>query len=114
VDLLLFSADGVTGEWAPHPANPISTDVRDSRCAGAVFRSHGRLFRPSQDGSRAYGYSFSLNEVTCLTTESYAERRVLTVEPDWWRDLRASHTYAQCGPVEAVDGNFRVLRKRHR
>src|SRR5580700_6331090 len=60
--LWLFYANALTGEWTPHPGSPISTDVRNSRGAGAIFRFEGKLFRPSQDCSKQSGYSFTFNE----------------------------------------------------
>ena len=104
VTLLLFHADSLTGEWIYHPANPISTDVRRARGAGAIFNVEGRRFRPSQDGARGYGYGFALNEIVTLTPEEYRERPTVTVEPSWSPGLIGTHTYGQCGSVEIVDG----------
>jgi hypothetical protein len=71
--LWLFYARDLFGEWRPHPASPLSTDVRRSRNGGAILSNNGRLFRPAQDCSREYGYSFSLNEITKLNPFEYAE-----------------------------------------
>jgi len=87
--------------------NPISTDVRTARNAGLIHRRDGRLLRPSQDGSRGYGSSFGLNEITVLTETDYAERPVLTVGPDWAPNMVATHTYNRIGSIEVVDGKFR-------
>ncbi len=106
--LLLFNAASLTGEWVYHPANPISTDVRTARGAGAIFRAQGRLFRPSQDCSPRYGYGFALNEIVTLTPEEYRERPILRVEPSWSKGLIGTHTYSQCGSVEVVDGCWSV------
>ncbi len=102
--LWLFSAEALTGPWAPHPANPISTDVRNNRGAGAMFRHGGRLYRPSQDCSGRYGRTFSLNEVETLTLDRYSERAGVTVEPE--PGFVGTHTYARSGSVEMVDGCF--------
>jgi hypothetical protein len=104
--LMLFSAATLTGEWEPHPGNPISLDVRDARGAGHIHRHEGRLIRPSQDGSRTYGFAFALNEILELTSERYRERRLVTIEPDWSRGLEATHTYARLEPFEATDGRL--------
>lgn len=102
--LWLFSADSLTGEWTPHPANPVSTDVRTSRGAGAIFRRNGKLIRPSQDCSKTYGYSFALNEILVLDRERFQERPAVTVLPTWAPGLWASHSYAFAGNLEVVDG----------
>jgi hypothetical protein len=108
--LRLYSATRLTGPWSPHPANPISSDIRWNRGAGAIVRDGNRLFRPSQDCGRRYGYSFSFNEIVTLTRTEYVERPVLTVGPGWREGLVATHSYARCGDVEAVDAATRIPR----
>lgn len=44
-DLLLFSADDLLDDWAPHPANPITSDARYARCGGRPFVHEGRPYR---------------------------------------------------------------------
>ena len=104
IQLWLFSASTIAGQWIAHPANPISTDVRRSRGAGAIFRHNGKLFRPSQDCSGHYGRSFTLNEIVALDAERYEERPLATVEPTWDRGLVGTHTYSHIGQVEVIDG----------
>jgi hypothetical protein len=104
MQLWLFSASALTGKWTPHPANPISTDVRNSRGAGAIFRHNGKLLRPSQDCSGHYGRSFTLNEIVVLDGERYEERACVTVDPIWAPDLVGTHTYSHIGQVEIIDG----------
>ena len=81
LQLWLFHATSLTGKWIPHPASPISTDVRSSRGAGAIFRHNGKLFRPSQDCGRNYGHSFALNEIVVLNQCEYKETPGVTVGP---------------------------------
>jgi hypothetical protein len=104
IQLWLFSASSLMGKWTAHPANPISTDVRKSRGAGAIFRHNGKLFRPSQDCSGHYGRSFTLNEIIVLDADRYEERARVTVEPIWAPGLVATHTYNHVGQVEVIDG----------
>jgi len=106
--LWLFYANSLTGEWAPHPASPISTDVRNSRGAGAICQYNEKLFRPSQDCSKDYGYSFTLNEILVLDRQHYQEKPRVTVEPSWSRNLLGTHTYAHDCQLEVIDG-FTVL-----
>ena len=104
VALYLFFSENLTGEWQYHPANPISYDVRNARCAGLVCKSEDKLIRPSQRGVTRYGYSFSLNEVVRLTPRDYEERPILTVEPHLLGNLMAAHTYNRDGWIEVIDG----------
>jgi hypothetical protein len=106
--LWLFSAPSLTGQWTPHPANPISTDVRNCRGAGAIFRAGGRLYRPSQDCGGVYGRSFTLNEITAWTAGAYKERPHVTVNPVWGKKWIGTHSYAQAGDIEIIDGCERI------
>jgi hypothetical protein len=100
----LFVADSLTDPWRLHPANPVSSDARHARSAGAVFRRQGRLFRPSQDCGPAYGHGLNLEEITTLSEDRYEERTWCTVDP---RALPFSaigvHTYNRCGDLETID-----------
>lgn len=102
--LWIFYANSLTGKWMPHPASPISTDIRNSRGAGAIFRHNGKLFRPSQDCSKTYGYSFTLNEIVVLDPCRYQETPGVTVGPSWTRGLKGTHTYSRASQVEVIDG----------
>jgi hypothetical protein len=104
VQLWLFHADGPRKPWIPHPANPISTDIRSSRGGGAVFARDGKRYRPSQDCSISYGRSFSLNEIVTLTPEEYHEERRVTVDPTWAPGLIGTHSYSQARDIEVIDG----------
>ena len=102
--LYLFFSESLKGKWQYHPANPISYDVRNARCAGRLFKTAGKLIRSSQSGIVRYGYSFALNEVVTLTPSEYEERTILTVEPASFGNLMATHTYNRDGSIEAIDG----------
>ncbi len=108
VELFLFHADDLLGEWTPHPRNPIISDVKRARPAGSFFLRDGKLFRPSQDCSHAYGYGFDLNEVETLTETDYREKRVTSIRPDWDRNILGAHTYAHCGDLTVIDALRRV------
>jgi hypothetical protein len=81
MQLWLFYASTLMGEWTPHPANPISTDVRTSRGAGAIFRDNGEVFRPSQDCSKHYGYSIAFNKIVVLDPCRYLEKPCIKWTP---------------------------------
>ena len=66
--------DLLTGEFSPHPANPITRDPKISRSAGATIRLEGRLYRVAQDCSDTYGKNVSLIEITELSPVAYRER----------------------------------------
>lgn len=101
---LLFVADSLTGDWRLHRANPVSSDARHARNAGAIFRREGRLFRPTQDCGPGYGYGLNLEEIVHLSEDRYEERTWCSVEP---RALpfpaSGVHTFNGSGDLEAID-----------
>lgn len=102
LELWLFSSRGILDDWKPHPANPISTDVRRSRGGGAIYRDGTKLIRPSQDCSGSYGRSFTLNEILLLNEHEYNERALVTVEAP--AGMTGMHTYGRLNEVEVIDG----------
>ena len=111
-DLYLFSADEWRGPWTPHPLNPVKSDARSSRPAGACFTLDGRLYRPAQDCSRRYGGSLSINRIAELSATRFREETVLSLRPppdSPWPD--GVHTINALDNVTVVDG-LRVERTR--
>jgi len=105
-ELGLFFADALTGPWTPHPLNPVVSDVRRARPAGALFNEGERLIRPSQDCARAYGYALVFSEVVTLNENEYEERVIARLDPDWARGNLGTHTYTRTDRFEVIDGNF--------
>ncbi len=104
VELFLFSSEDLfTKDWKPHLLNPIVSDVKNARPAGRIFSRDGKLFRPSQDCSKAYGYGFNLNEILVLSETEYVEECVVAVRPDWDKKVFATHTYAVEGKLKIMD-----------
>ena len=109
VELFLFYADDLFGsEWKAHPQNPIVSDVKSARSAGSLFVKDGKLFRPSQDCSKAYGYGFDLNEIEVLTETEYRERKTLSIRPNWDKKILATHTFAKQGNLTVIDAFTRT------
>lgn len=104
LQLWLFYSRSLTGEWIRHPRNPISTDIRSSRGAGAICREDGKLIRPSQDCSGNYGRRTVLNEILVLNERDYAERPGAVIDPRGVRNIIGTHSYARLKDVEVVDG----------
>jgi hypothetical protein len=103
-ELHLFYADDLTGIWTPHPKNPIVSDVRRARPAGALFFEREMLVRPSQDCTLRYGRAISFNHVTTLSETDYSEVPIGRIEPDWHRGSICTHTYNRSKNFEVIDG----------
>jgi hypothetical protein len=111
VELFLFYTDDLfRGKWRAHQQNPIISDMKSARPAGSLFIQAGKLFRPSQDCSKAYGYGFDLNEIEVLTETEYRERKVCSVRPDWDKNILATHTFANCGNLTVIDAFRQTLK----
>jgi hypothetical protein len=106
-DLSVFWAEQPFGPWHPHPGNPVVSDVRRARPAGAIFEVDGQLYRPGQDCSGVYGRAITLSRVEVLTTRMYREVPVSRIEPDWYPGNLGSHTFNQDCRIQVTDG--RVL-----
>ncbi|HEX5224497.1 MAG TPA: hypothetical protein VFW29_05150 [Solirubrobacteraceae bacterium] len=113
-ELHVYWASEPAGPWQPHARNPVVSDVRCARPAGAIQRWDGRLVRPGQDGSRRYGGAITFREIERLTTTEYAEREIDRIDPDAVVDARATHSYASDVRFEAIDLRRRELRLRRR
>jgi hypothetical protein len=113
-ELHIFSAERPHGPWRAHPSNPVVSDARCARPAGAIQRWGARIVRPAQDCSRRYGWAISFREIDVLTPTAYAEHEIDRLEPGELGRARATHTYAADGRFEAIDLRRRELRLRPR
>jgi hypothetical protein len=111
-ELHVFWAEAPRGPWRPHACNPVASDVRCARPAGAIQRWGTRIVRPSQDCSRRYGGAISFREIDVLSPTAYAEHEIDRLEAGHLDNARATHTYAADGRFEAIDVRRRELRLR--
>ena len=102
-ELYLFSAPSPFGPWKPHKRNPVKSDVRGSRPAGGLFEWNGEVYRPAQDSSGRYGYATSINRVIQLDHDQYQEEQVSSIQPNWSKNLLATHTISIAGDLTVVD-----------
>jgi hypothetical protein len=108
VELFLFYSDNLfSKEWKSHPLNPVISDVTCARPAGKLFTMGGKIFRPSQDCSKTYGYGFNINEVVCLSETDYREKMVMSVKPNWDSRLIATHTFTRVEGLNIIDALIR-------
>lgn len=106
-DLFVFSAAGWRGPWTSHPWNPVKSDARSSRPAGALFSIDGVLYRPAQDCSRRYGGAVSINKIVELSPTRFREHPVLTLapSPSWaWPDGLHTINSLEGSRITLVDG----------
>jgi hypothetical protein len=103
-ELFLHYSDSLfSGRWTAHPANPIVSDIKRARPAGKIFEKNGKIYRPSQDCSRSYGYGLRLNEIVVINENEYKEIEVDTAFPEWDHDVRALHTLNHEEDLTVID-----------
>ncbi len=119
--LFIYHSDSVPGNFIPHALNPVKTDIRNSRSAGAILNINGKLLRPAQDSSKTYGGAIVINEITDLTPTSFSEHEVNRIEPNPdWDYNKGIHTISAYGDKTLIDAksfrfnfaNFRAQLKR--
>lgn len=102
-ELRLYWSATPLGPWAAHRRNPVVSDVRCARPAGPLFSRDGKLYRPSQDCSLAYGHSVWINRVDVLCDDEYRETAVQRIVPGWRKDILRVHTLGGCKRLRVVD-----------
>jgi hypothetical protein len=102
---LLFSAPQLQGPWRQVPASPISSNVADARCGGAVIEAGARLIRPAQDCTSRYGGALLFQEIELLSGAAYSERTLARVAPTWLDGQVGVHTYNRLRDWEVIDVN---------
>ena len=86
---------------------PILSDARCARMGGDFFKENGKLYRPSQDCSKRYGYKLNINLITCLEDNNYKEEIIKKLEHPKGIHCIAMHTYNSCEDIEVAD--FKIL-----
>lgn len=102
--LFLFMADEWRGPWKPHPLNPVKSDVRSSRPAGAIIAHDGALYRPAQDCSQRYGGALSIQRIKRLTETLFEEEEAFRIDPrSLGRRYLGVHTLNGMADITIVD-----------
>jgi hypothetical protein len=110
---LWHSDDLLSGEWKPHPLNPVRENLLYDRPAGELFMANGRLIRPVQDSVKRYGGAVEFRQLDRLTAAEYAEHAVARLEFPRSSGFAGVHTVNACAGMAAID-LLRLLPKRQR
>ena len=101
--LHIWHSKDLLGEWTPHKLNPVKSDIRSSRGAGAIYKDGPKIIRPTQNCYPSYGSSISLNEIKKLTPEHFEEDIVGEIFPPAGEEFLGIHTIANLGNKVVVD-----------
>lgn len=110
-ELFLFFAESPISEsWKAHPLNPIISDVRKARPAGRIFDYNGKVYRPSQNSSRRYGYGLKINQIVKLNEFEYEEVEIRSIEPNWDKHIKGVHSFSRERNLTMIDGKLKRQR----
>ena len=110
-ELFLFHSDNpLTDKWEPHSKNPIISDVRQARPAGKIFSFKDKLYRPSQNGSKFYGYGVSINQINNISKNEYEETSITSILPNWDKNITRVHTFAYDSGLSMIDAKIKRRR----
>lgn len=104
VQLFGWYAESPFGPYMPHPLNPLKTDPRSARNAGAPYIHEGKLIRPAQDCSGAYGRAVVLCRIDKLTPDDFLETEIGRIVPErQWTYNSGLHTLNANSDLLLVD-----------
>jgi hypothetical protein len=102
-DLVVYFANSPFGPWTPHPRNPVVSDVRWARPAGALYSVDGVWYRAAQDCSRTYGGALTLRQIVRLSETEYEEVSYQRIEPGQSSEFDGVHTINRLNNLTVVD-----------
>lgn len=104
---LFYATSPLSEQWAPHPQNPVTRDIRRARPAGRIFKKDNTLIRPSQDCSDRYGYAINFNQIEILTETDYKEVFLSSFSPPPDnRKILGTHTWNEAENLRIIDAEY--------
>ena len=109
-NLYLFYSDSISGQWTPHPKNPVKTDIRSARSAGSPFEHQNELYRPGMDYSEKVEGRIVINKIVTLSTTEFEETPIKMVDPYSGSSFPDKiHTLCSAGNYTVIDGAREAL-----
>ena len=90
---IYFSDRLLNGNWMPHPGNPVISDARMGRNAGAIEEKDGKLIRYGQYSGYVYGRAITVSEIEKLSENEYCEKVTSIKLPSKKNCHYGAHTY---------------------
>ena len=101
---IFYSNELESSHWEPlSSGNPVIFDSSKAR-NGGLFYFNDKMFRVNQvHGQAHYGKSFDINEITLLSKDNYDEKPLLSINPDFKKNIIATHHFNANNKIAAVD-----------
>ena len=100
---IYFSESLFSGNWIPHPLNPIIFDSERARNGGILFENN-EVFRVFQkQGWDMYGKSLGVAHITSINEERYSEETLFEISPHFFPEAKGTHTYGANSDLTVID-----------
>ena len=87
-----YTDDLFSGRWIAHDSNPLVFDSTCARNAGLLHRKNALPIRCRQrQGFNKYGAGLSFAAIEELTPDSFAERKIGEITPDFFKGITGCH-----------------------
>lgn len=108
-ELFIYKTDSIKlDNLQPHAQNPVLIDARVARNGGSIFVQEDKLYRPSQRNTDGiYGRSLNINRIKKLTIDEYEEENVRIFEPNFDKNLMATHHLHQTEERFVIDAAYK-------
>jgi len=105
-ELHIFSSKNLlTDYWEPHKKNPVIFDPLTARNGGFI-NELSTFYRVHQKpGFNNYGESLGISKIEELNEDNYKESNELKVSPNFFEDLKGTHTYNFSDGLLVLDFN---------
>lgn len=111
-ELYIYKIDNLSlSNIISHDLNPVFIDSRIARNAGPIFKHENFYYRPSQANvENIYGRYLNINKIVELSLSTYREEKIITVKPNFHKNLNAIHHLHQHKNIFVFDGalNYKV------
>ena len=88
---IFFSDNPLSDQWTPHPKNPVICNSLTARMGGILFENDS-IYRVSQrQGFDTYGQASNINKIIHLSPADYMEELQLTIEPNFFKNIKGTH-----------------------
>ena len=100
---IFYSDNPLTDQWHAHDANPVIFDPLVARNGGMIFDGK-EIYRVFQrQGFDMYGEACGIAKIINLSATDYKEEVCATIEPEFFNDIKGTHTYNFNSNLIALD-----------
>lgn len=100
---IFYSNSPLTDSWLPHTANPVYIDSNLAR-NGGLIEEDGKIYRVCQKiGFGHYGRNICINEIINLTPNTFEEKLICDVYPNFFPKISGIHHLHSIGGKTVFD-----------